>query len=98
MMAYLPRKKNGMKVTVINICPASTFTLLAEHFKRNATKYEVVSNMKTCPKGHRSYSSHLDCSWDTTGPDIRRDVIYLGWRTKGKARWREEGVIIYEDI
>lgn len=33
-------------MTIINICPASTFTLLAGHFKCNTIKYEVVLNIK----------------------------------------------------
>lgn len=45
---------------------------------------------------------HLDCSWDTIGPDIRRGVIYPGWMSqfihKDKVRWTGQVVVIYEEI
>lgn len=49
-------------------------------------KYEL--DLKHVQRGHGSYSqsdsaSHLGCSWDTSGHDIRRGVIYLDWRSQG---------------
>lgn len=93
MMPYLARKKNDIKVTIINIF--LTFTLMSAS-NTTQQKNEVAFNIKLAQKGIEAVRQRLS-PW-LLGGHYRtwyNNVIYQGWRTKDKARWGGGSVCYY---